>query len=295
MNQNGIDTQALFNALVTAIQTCITNYPTYNYLTQGQNYYRQILAANSQNPLLKKGQKYYSQNDEDGILLEIIKRIGLTNNDACYKFIEFGVGNGLENNSLILLMLGWKGAWVGNEELAFDLPENSSLQYSKDWISLENVKNVYESNLSKLGALDYDLLSMDLDGNDLHFIKEILNGGSRPKIIIAEYNAKFPPPIEFTVEYNPSHNFTDDYMGASIESLNKSLNNYGYTLVCCNITGSNAFFIRNDYINCFTDIPKSIDELFMPVNYGIVTRAGHPPSPKTISHFIKNKESGGIQ
>ena len=49
--------------------------------------------------LIPFGDKIYSQSDEDGIIREIFNRIGTTNKI----FIEFGIGNGLENNSLALL------------------------------------------------------------------------------------------------------------------------------------------------------------------------------------------------
>ena len=69
-----------------------------------ERYWRDKRAA-SANPLVKAGQKYFSQNDEDGITLDILRRIGLESGT----FVEFGAGDGLENNSLILLMRGWKG------------------------------------------------------------------------------------------------------------------------------------------------------------------------------------------
>ena len=72
MNTPNQNQENLLQTLVTAIQTCIYNYPTYNYLTQVQNTLRLDLSEKSNNPLIKKGQKYFSQNDEDGILLEIL-------------------------------------------------------------------------------------------------------------------------------------------------------------------------------------------------------------------------------
>jgi hypothetical protein len=286
MHINEINQQQLLNTLVTAIQTCIYNYPTYNYLTQHQNALRLKLVEKTNNPLLKSGQKYFSQNDEDGILLEILKRINLKKSKDKPSFIEFGVENGLECNSLILLMNYWKGIWVGNEDLAFDLNESKNLHYKKGWVTLENCAAIYAEGLKKINESEYDLLSMDLDGNDLHFIKSILEEKYKPKIIIAEYNAKFPPPIKFSVTYDAEHNFKDDYMGASLQSLCDLLIPNGYFLACCNITGSNSFFVSSEYKNAFTDIPSSINQLFMPPNYGIVTRVGHPVSPKTILNFI---------
>ncbi len=54
------------------------------------------------------GHKGYAQNDEDGIVNEIFKRIGVRNRT----FFEVGVGDGTQNNSLFWLKQGWRGAWI---------------------------------------------------------------------------------------------------------------------------------------------------------------------------------------
>src|ERR1700730_90773 len=74
------------------------------------------LLQNHPNPLLKHGGRVYSQNDEDGITFEILRRLGI----ARGVFAEFGVGNGVENNTLSLAAAGWSGIWIGGEGLAFD-------------------------------------------------------------------------------------------------------------------------------------------------------------------------------
>jgi hypothetical protein len=71
----------------------------------------------AKNPLNRFGAKHFSQADEDGITLEIIRRIGINNGS----FAEFGVGNGLENNTLVLLASGWRGFWIGAQDLDFDI------------------------------------------------------------------------------------------------------------------------------------------------------------------------------
>src|ERR1700733_7482027 len=58
--------------------------------------------------LERHGFKVYSQNDEDGIIQEIFNRIGIERRT----FIEFGAANGLENNTLKLLLEGWQGLWM---------------------------------------------------------------------------------------------------------------------------------------------------------------------------------------
>jgi hypothetical protein len=80
-----------------------------------------------------------------GILLDILRRIGLTGGGA----VELGVGDGLENNSLILLMLGWKILWVGGEELRISLPGNcKNLRFAKEWVTRENCVQIVSSNLA---------------------------------------------------------------------------------------------------------------------------------------------------
>ncbi len=58
--------------------------------------------------LLRFGYKAFSQSDEDGIIAEIFRRIGTESK----VFFEFGVGDGLANNTLNLLLAGWKGYWI---------------------------------------------------------------------------------------------------------------------------------------------------------------------------------------
>ena len=87
---------------------------------------------NHPNPLNRFGAKCFSQSDEDGITLEILKRIGLLEKGI---FAEFGVADGTENNTLILLSLWWRGFWVGGDTLSFHTPQNNKFTYIKKWIT----------------------------------------------------------------------------------------------------------------------------------------------------------------
>src|SRR5262245_56277682 len=58
--------------------------------------------------LLRYGFKTYSQNDEDGIIQEIFRRIGVTSRT----FVEFGVESGSECNTAKLLIENWRGLWM---------------------------------------------------------------------------------------------------------------------------------------------------------------------------------------
>src|SRR6185295_10642536 len=100
-------------------------------------------------------------------------------------FAEFGVGNGLENNTIALAALGWKGFWVGGEDLAFKLPsqenrEKSNFSFIKEWITRENILALAHQGLSSLSEQNIDILSLDLDGNDFYLIEELLKGNVVP-------------------------------------------------------------------------------------------------------------------
>jgi hypothetical protein len=247
-----------------------------------------ISAQTHKNPLNRCGAKFFSQSDEDGITLEIVKRLGLKNGT----FLELGVGNGLENNTLVLLSIGWRGAWIGGEELAFNHHLNPRrFSYEKAWITLDNIASLTQEGLSNINTADVDVLCVDLDGNDLYFTEALLNV-LHPALVIVEYNAKFPPPARWSVPYDP--NFTwdlTDYQGASLASFCDLLSRFCYALVCCNgATGVNAFFVRNEHLTHFHDVPKDMNDLFIPRQFELPVYVGHPPSPKTVEAMLTAKQ-----
>ena len=241
------------------------------------------------NPLNSYGKKGFSQTDEDGITLEIIKRMGIKKGI----FAEFGAGDGTENNTICLAALGWKGFWVGSENLKFKYKNSENFCYIKSWITKENATELYLNGLKNLKEKKVDVLSLDLDGNDIYILEEILKKDKSPSLIIAEYNAKFPPPILWKIKYDPNHVWrADDYFGASLSEFERVLERYSYKLVCCNShTGSNAFFVKSDFIELFRDVPEDIGKIYVPPRYQLYERFGHPQSIKTIESIFDQLEN----
>jgi hypothetical protein len=241
------------------------------------------------NPLNAFGKKCYSQTDEDGITIEILRRIDCLNNGT---YAEYGVGEGTENNTLILAALGWRGFWVGGQILLPNINEGRGpkFQYAKEWITLENIQAITNQCLKAIEreAIDVDVISLDLDGNDIHFIRALLGAGLRPKLFIAEYNAKFPHPVEFEIAYDPNHCWQgDDYFGASLASFEKLFKKFNYQLVCCNShTGANAFFVDAKYSNYFNDVPTDVNDIYVGPRYTTYTKYGHPAAIKTIERIF---------
>ena len=235
------------------------------------------------NKFCKFGKKVYSQSDEDGLTSEIIKRLKIKKG----YFVELGIGNGTENNTLFLRSLGWEGLWVGGQKLKYKLNSNK-LKFIRTWITKNNVLDLIKKNISQKNI---DLLSIDLDGNDYHILQEILMSDINPEIIIVEYNARFIPPQQFIMPYDENHKypsyFYDDYFGASLESFNQLLAKFNYSIVCCNAaTGANAFFVKSKNKKLFKETPKDLIEIYSEPNYLTPIKFGHQKSIKTIRTFI---------
>lgn len=242
------------------------------------------------NPLNAYGKKCFSQSDEDGITLEILKRIGIDKG----VYGEFGCGNGYENNTLALVAAGWKGFWVGGVDLRFKYKNTKNFNFNKHWITRENAVELYNDGLEKINEKKLDLFSIDLDGNDIYILEELLEKIELPNVIIAEYNSKFFPPLSFRIKYNPNHIWgVDDYLGASLSEFVKVLNKHSYKLVCCNSgTGANAFFVKNEFANKFTDVPEDINQIYVEARYQLLSETGngHKPSIKTIERIFEQLE-----
>src|ERR1700723_1655280 len=198
--------------------------------------------------LLKSGYRVYSQADEDGILHEIFRRIG----EGQRTFLELGVGNGLENNTLFLLIQGWNGIWIeGSDRNAPASKKTLAVQIADGRLQIEQnfitAPTIDQKIASLTAGRDLDLLSMDLDGNDYYILDAIRS--ISPRVIVAEYNAKFPADIFWVMQYNEAHHWdSSDYFGASLKALEDLLASRGYALVGCSVLGTNAFFVRKDLV-----------------------------------------------
>lgn len=130
--------------------------------------------AQNSRSLLPFGYKVYSQCDEDGIIAEIFRRIGTTNR----YFVEIGVGDGLENNTLALLFQDWKGIWVeGSPKRGKAIRRGFAQVVDRGDLTFIN-QFVYSDNIDGLLAphlpdAEIDLLSIDIDGNDFHVYNAI--------------------------------------------------------------------------------------------------------------------------
>lgn len=226
------------------------------------------------------GFKVYSQGDEDGVLEEIFRRLAITKGT----FIEIGVENGLECNTLYLLHKGWRGAWIeGNPKQEEPIKQKFKVLFEQSRLQLR-LQFVYPDNINELirscvdSNQELDFLSIDIDGNDFYLLEalEIL-----PKVLCIEYNSKWRGNISKVPVYAPDNAWRGtDWMGASLLSLAELANKKGYKLVGTNLTGANAFFVRRDLVADHFVASEDVAQLYNPARYWLIFdhfhHIGHP-------------------
>ena len=153
-------------------------------------------------------------------------------------------------------MQNWKGSWIeGSTDHCNEMKKkysniisNNQLQVKESFITKDNICALFEE--LKV-PVDLDLLSIDIDGNDYWIWKELAK--YKPRVIVIEYNASVGPHIEWVMPYNENHVWNGKdighYFGASLKSFELLGDSLGYSLVGCNLTGANAFFVRKDLMS----------------------------------------------
>ncbi|HEX6202801.1 MAG TPA: hypothetical protein VF100_07350 [Thermoanaerobaculia bacterium] len=220
--------------------------------------------------------KVYSQSGEDGIVREVLRRVGV----AERAFVEIAAGNGRENNTVFLLAQGWSGLWVEGDpgkveqiEAGFgDWLASGRLRLSPEFVTAASVGEAMERGGA---AVEPDLLSIDIDGNDYWLWKSL--GACRARLVVIEYNALFPPDMEWVMPYDPGHRWRrDTWFGASLKSLERLGRELGYRLVGCTFVGTNAFFVREDLVgSSFGDAFRAEDH-YQPLRLHLIHRSGFP-------------------
>lgn len=168
-----------------------------------------------------------AQRGEDRRLVSLFDRIGTTNCVA----VEFGALDGLHgsNTAHFRLALGWR-------VILFDVAPLSPIVIPAK-VTAENINALFaEAGVPQT----FDLLSIDIDGNDL-WVWQALT--FEPRVVVIEFNPRWGPSKSRTVPYDPDR-FWDgtDYYGASVLALWRLGQRKGYDLV--RATRNNLIFVQ---------------------------------------------------
>lgn len=213
--------------------------------------------------------KIYSQNGEDGVIITIFQLIGYTNR----YYVEFGVEDGNECNTRALReYYGFTGLLMDGGY------ENNDINLRKEFITRDNVISLFEKyNVPE----SFDLLSVDVDGNDIHICDAILTK-YKPRVIVIEYNSILPHSQNLTIVYDPDFQWDkSNYFGASLGAVKVMGEAYGYTVVYCDNNGVNTFLVRNEDVHrleaTFPDM-NNLQNIFRDPGWNNGT--GHAPDSK---------------
>lgn len=188
--------------------------------------------------------KIYSQHGEDGVVEKIFEVLNVKASSA----VEFGAWDGIAmSNVFNLVMKGSGCVYIECDDVKYkDLVTNMSMfpkvYCVKSKVSLEKDETLDGILGNSPVPKDFDILSIDIDGNDYHVWKSLVN--YNPKVVVVEYNTNFKG--YECIQYDPSHfwNGTSFY-GASAKAFEKLGKEKGYDLIGI-IEAGNLFFVRSE-------------------------------------------------
>ena len=197
--------------------------------------------------------RVYSQAGEDGIIEQIFQTLDIKNGWYC----EFGAGDGYWiSNTRKLREEGWNGVLIEGDEESFknlknNFVENPKVEIINSYVSCEEHESL-DYLLSSTGIpLDFDLLSIDVDGNDLWIWKSLTK--YFPKVVVTEYNPSYDSHVSMTIKYDKDHRFnSDNYYGATPGAFNKLAEEKGYVLIGFT-PGLNLFYCRKEFATHFRE------------------------------------------
>ena len=192
-------------------------------------------------PLLSDYQNnVFSQGGEDGVIEEILNRIGEDNLDRWC--VEFGAWDGihLSNTCNLIKNRNFKAVLIeGDAEKHRTLCDNfpdSDIVKLCEFVTFEG-QSTLDAILGRTPIpQNFDFLSIDIDGCDYFILESLVD--YRPKIICIEFNPTIPNGVDFVQEKN----FVVKH-GSSARSLVQLATQKGYQLVTT--TETNLIFADN--------------------------------------------------
>lgn len=187
-------------------------------------------------PLGSFKRNVYSQNGEDGVLAELLRRLGITSGT----FVEFGAWDGIHlSNTRHLFDQGWGGVYIESDPVRFAaLVSNYAGALDRVQLVHVTVTPFGESSLDRILSRAkvprcFDVLSIDIDSFDLQVWDSVTEYS--PAIVVIEVNSGVPEGVHQV--HGPGA------QGASLCSMVELGASKGYALAC---HIGNAIFVRED-------------------------------------------------
>jgi hypothetical protein len=227
--------------------------------------WRQLQASGVILPLDQVGFSRFSEFEEDGHLLYLLTLAGSRSRTV----VEISSQDGRVCMATNLLVHHrWRGYLFDGDPVfvnegrrffaAHPATRSAPPVMRAEWFTRENVNQV----LAAAGVPDeVDVLSLDIDGNDLYLWSAMT---MRPRILICEFNNAVPSELALTIPYKPDFSFTAlsaeqaMFRSTSLAAFIAVGRRRGYRLVGMNALGFNAIFLRDDVLAAeMPEIPAS--------------------------------------
>lgn len=195
--------------------------------------------------LLEHSRNEYSQCGEDGILEKILELIP-GKDQWC---VEFGAWDGqhMSNTCRLTESCGYSAVLIeGSEERATQLKErysgNTRIHPVNTFVGYSASDNLDTILRDTPIPVNFDVLSIDIDGNDYHVWNACRQ--YQPKVVVIEFNPTVPTDVDFVQVASPEIS-----QGCGLRPLVTLGKEKGYELVC--VTLCNAIFVKAEYFPRF--------------------------------------------
>ncbi len=195
--------------------------------------------------LLDHKQDLFSQTGEDGVFAEVLSLLP-EKNHWC---VEFGAWDGklFSNTANLIENRGYSAVLIEADSKKF-LELQQYCQHKDNVVAINRIVGFgQDDNLDEILSttpipLDFDFLSVDIDGNDYHAWRAISR--YRPKVVVIEFNPTIPSHVRSVQPADPSC-----HIGSSLLAMVQLAKEKGYELVCA--LHFNAIFVKQEYFPLF--------------------------------------------
>ncbi len=235
--------------------------------------------------------KVTSQYGEDGIIAKALEVIGRADNWC----VEFGSWDGRKcsNTYNLIEAKGYSAVLIEASAKRFvnlkeNFRHNDKVICLNEFVGFDSADGLDVILGRTEIPKDFDVLSIDIDGNDYHVWEAVKE--YRPKVVVIEFN----PTIPKTVEFVQRRDFGVT-QGSSLLSISKLSKSKGYELVA--VTKNNGIFVDSKYFGLFGIEDNSLEALWTDESFithifcgydGTIFIRGYGKSPW---HLIPLKES----
>lgn len=196
------------------------------------------------------------------MLRRIFELVPATGSRWC---VDFGAWDGkhLSNSWNLLANFNWHGVLIEadvqrHSDLRKTYRDNSRVVALNRKVSFEGSDSLDAILAGTSIPPDFDLLAIDIDGNDYHIWDSVSH--FEPKVVLIEFNPSIPNELAFVQDRDLSVN-----QGSSLLAMVLLGKRKGYELI--STTSHNAFFVRKDYYPLFDIANNDIHLMHSPGPY----------------------------